>query len=217
MSLFQTLEGLAGAAIKAKLGGGGQQEDSGSEEEASPTRPPAKQGNRPSNLDVSDAHKIAAEDSGHDPEIFENALSKAKSKVSRRDEEDDEEEEDEEKYAQLHKKVYKQKANAEDGSDEEETPSSSGLGSAAAMQAFKMLKGGKGDGEGGSGLQSQLVGVAMSEAAKLWEARGGKGGGSKEDAVTQAATMAMKMLIAKKGGEGGGLSSLASQFLSKRE
>lgn len=45
-----------------------------------------------------------------------------------------------------------------------------GLGMAAALQALKQFQGGNSGGGGGS--QSQLVGAAMAQAAKLFESSG---------------------------------------------
>ena len=83
--------------------------------------------------------------------------------------------------------------------------------------------GGSGSGgmgsQGGGNSQSQFVGLAMSEASKLFDQQSSQGGvsGSKESTVQQAGAMALKMYM-KSGGMGGGggsggLMSLASKFM----
>lgn len=49
-------------------------------------------------------------------------------------------------------------------------------------------------GGGGGDMKSQIIGMAMAEAGKLFDAQGGGSGGSKQDAMSSAATMAMSML-----------------------
>ncbi|KAF8604104.1 hypothetical protein BDV93DRAFT_492812 [Ceratobasidium sp. AG-I] len=97
------------------------------------------------------------------------------------------------------------------------------LGSAAAMQVLKNFTSG-GGGSGGSGnTQSQLIGMAMSEASKLFDTQGSSSG-QKQDAVNGAVMTIMKMVVQSKmggapttgGSNSGGLGSLmglASQFL----
>ncbi|KAG8715139.1 hypothetical protein FRC11_005578 [Ceratobasidium sp. 423] len=95
------------------------------------------------------------------------------------------------------------------------------LGAAAAMQVLKnFTSGGSSAGSGGN-TQSQLIGMAMSEAVKLFESQGSKTG-QKQDAVNGAAMTVMKLLVQSKTGSGatnaggndvGSLLSLASNFL----
>ncbi|KAM6498535.1 hypothetical protein JOM56_006483 [Amanita muscaria] len=102
------------------------------------------------------------------------------------------------------------------------------LGSAAAMQAFKKFTSGGGSsgsssgGGGGGNTQTQLISMAMAEAAKLFDKSGGGSSGSKQDAVNGAAMMVMKLLVQSKfggttgGSNSGGLGSLmglASKFM----
>ncbi|KZO95985.1 hypothetical protein CALVIDRAFT_564263 [Calocera viscosa TUFC12733] len=93
-----------------------------------------------------------------------------------------------------------------------------GIGGAAALQALKSFTSGGSSG----GSQTQLVSMAMSEAAKLFDASGGGSGGSKQSAINSAAMTAVKLLVQSKfsgmigGGNSGGLSSMmsmASQFI----
>lgn len=93
------------------------------------------------------------------------------------------------------------------------------MGAAAAMQAFKKFTGGGGSSaqsSGGGDMQSKLIGMAMSEAAQLFDKSGGAASGNKQDAVNSAGMMVMKMLVKSKfssmtgGSNSGGLGSLAS-------
>jgi hypothetical protein len=93
------------------------------------------------------------------------------------------------------------------------------MGGAAAMQALKMFTGG-GQSQG-SGGQNQFVGMAMGQASKLFDSQSAAGNtqpnASKQDAISSAAQMAMKMYMSGgSGGSGGGglggLESMASKF-----
>ncbi len=86
------------------------------------------------------------------------------------------------------------------------------------MSRLKMFSGG-GSGGGSSGGQSQMIGMAMSEASKLFDQQNGmgnvQGGTDKQSAVNSAAKMAFQMYMKSQGGGGGGASglmSLASKF-----
>ncbi|KAI8876716.1 hypothetical protein K501DRAFT_337910 [Backusella circina FSU 941] len=100
--------------------------------------------------------------------------------------------------AHAHDKIYNQNAG-----QPAEGQSSRDMGSAAAMQAFKMFSGGGGNSGGGG--SSQLVGMAMGEAMKLFNKQGGSQSGANQSEMLQsAAMMAMKLFAAQKGGSGGG-------------
>lgn len=96
------------------------------------------------------------------------------------------------------------------------------MGNAAALQALKMFTGGSSSSSSGSS-QSEFIGLAMSEASKLFEQQSSQGrvssGSSKESAVQQAGELALKMYMKSQGGSGSssggssGLLSLASKFL----
>jgi len=112
---------------------------------------------------------------------------------------------DEEKMVKAHKHAY------DDGEKDSNT-----VGAAAAMEAMKKFSGG-----GGKEKQSQsdMIGLTMSEAAKLM---GGKPAAEKQSAVSTAAELALKMYMkggkdSSAGGSGGAgnLLSLASNFLGK--
>lgn len=105
-----------------------------------------------------------------------------------------------------------------DGDDNDDADDRS-MGSAAAMQALKMFSGGQSS--GGSQSQSAFIGLAMSEASKLFDQQSSQGkvasGSSKESAIMQAGEMALKMYMKSGGQSGGGgvggLLSMASKFM----
>jgi len=113
---------------------------------------------------------------------------------------------DEEGVQDAHSKAYSQ-GNAS-GLD------AGGMGAAAAMQAFKMFTSGGGQQSSSGGGQSKLVGMAMSEAAKLFDSSGGAASGNKQDVVNSAGMTVMKMLMKSQmsqmmgGQNSGGLGSL---------
>ena len=80
-----------------------------------------------------------------------------------------------------------------------------------------MFSGGGGGG-GSGGSQSQMIGMAMSEASNLFDKQSGmgnvQGGTDKQSAVNMAAKMALQMYMKSQGGGSGasGLMSLASKF-----
>lgn len=128
---------------------------------------------------------------------------------------------DEQAAISQHKKFF----GSSDDDDGEEASSGS-MGSAAALQALKMFTGSSSSSSSGSS-QSEFIGLAMSEASKLFEQQSSQGkvssGSSKESAVQQAGEMALKMYLKSKsdasgGGSSGGSSSsgllsLASKFM----
>ena len=88
------------------------------------------------------------------------------------------------------------------------------------MQALKMFGGGQGSsgsagGGGGGGGQNAFVGMAMGQAAKLFDQQSSQGNthpdATKQDAIAQAGQMAMQMFMKSEmggGGGGGGMGSL---------
>ena len=86
-----------------------------------------------------------------------------------------------------------------------------------------MFTGGGGGGMGGGqgqGSQNQFVGIAMSEASKLFDQKSSQGqvapGTDKQSAINSAAKMALSMYMKSQGGGSGGaagLMSLASKFM----
>jgi len=108
------------------------------------------------------------------------------------------------------------------GSGSSSNATSNDLGSAAAMQALKMFTGGQGAAQASSGqggAQNAFVGMAMGEAAKLYDQQSSQGNttSSKDEVVSQAAKIALKMFLKSEmggsGAGGGGLMSLAGKFL----
>jgi len=79
--------------------------------------------------------------------------------------------------------------------------------------------GGGGQGQGqGQGSQNQFIGMAMSEASKLFDQQQSQGqvapGTDKQSAINSAAKMALSMYMKNQGGGGaGGLMSLAGKFM----
>jgi len=96
------------------------------------------------------------------------------------------------------------------GSGDVSNVSASALGGAAALQTLKsFMSSGGNTGNSGGEFQTKMIGLAMSEAAKQFDASGHPG--DKQDAVSGAAATMMKLLVQSKfsgGGDGsGGLSS----------
>ncbi|KAK9897352.1 hypothetical protein P389DRAFT_169113 [Cystobasidium minutum MCA 4210] len=105
---------------------------------------------------------------------------------------------------------------------------SKSMGSAAALQALKRFTGGQQSPASSSG-QSALIGMAMSEASKLFDQSGGAANGNKQDVVNSAVQTIMKFVlksqlsgamgtggVATSGGGSGGvgnLLSMASKFM----
>ena len=83
-----------------------------------------------------------------------------------------------------------------------------------------MFTGGGGGGMGGGqgqGSQNQFIGMAMSEASKLFDQQSSQGqvapGADKQSAINSAAKMALSMYMKSQGGGSGGLMGLASKFM----
>ncbi|KAG0744013.1 hypothetical protein G6F23_005565 [Rhizopus arrhizus] len=139
------------------------------------------------------------DDDDDDNGVFAQAFHKV---VNREDDRKEVDEDEARQAANAHDQIYNQ-----NGGQPTQEHSSRDLGSAAAMQAFKMFSGGGGSSGGGS---SQLIGLAMGEAQKLFKAQGGSGGNANQAEMLQAAAgMAMKLLMTQqKGGSGGGSGGL---------
>ncbi|WVQ76084.1 hypothetical protein IAR50_005723 [Cryptococcus sp. DSM 104548] len=122
---------------------------------------------------------------------------------------------DEDKVQQNHQQAYNGSASG---------MTSSALGSAAALQALKSFTSGNSDASSSSGgsMQTKIIGMAMSEAAKLFDQSGGNVSGDKQDAVTSASQTIMKLMLKNQvsgmigGSNSGGLgqlAGLASKFM----
>jgi hypothetical protein len=76
---------------------------------------------------------------------------------------------DEEGYMRAHQSVV-------EGGGEGETQDSGTVGTGAAMQALKLFTSGGGESGSGGGMDKNvLIGMAMSQAGKLWEEKNGQG------------------------------------------
>jgi hypothetical protein len=79
---------------------------------------------------------------------------------------------DEGSAVQAHKQFYGNEGGGQQADERN-------MGAAAAMQALKMFTGGSGGGSGGgsapSGGQSQFIGIAMAQAAKLFDQQSANG------------------------------------------
>jgi hypothetical protein len=113
--------------------------------------------------DFSSAARHATEhhgDSSHSG-LFENAMSflnERKSQIQQGDYEVDEQH-----AVQSHQAMYNS------GSSEGQSHDSSTVGAGAAMQALKMFTGGSGSSSDGGFDKNKLIGMAMSQAGKLWD------------------------------------------------
>ncbi|KAG0147219.1 hypothetical protein CROQUDRAFT_699368 [Cronartium quercuum f. sp. fusiforme G11] len=145
-------------------------------------------------------------DGAADPSLFNNALAFLKN----RNKKDDEDEIDESRATEAHDRAYNQGQGS--------SLDASSMGAAAALQAFKQFSSGGGSSasQSGGGGQGKLIGMAMAQAAKLFDKSGGASSGGKQDAVNSAGQMIMKLLMKQKmnqmvgGSNSGGLSGLAS-------
>ncbi|CAM1504483.1 Fc.00g020740.m01.CDS01 [Cosmosporella sp. VM-42] len=156
-------------------------------------------------LDFNDAKEEANKNAGHsgNSHLFSSVLSAVGQKQGKIAEEDV----DEEDAVKKHKKTY---------DDDDDDADENSLGTAAAMQALKMFNKGETSGGSASG-QSAFMGLAMSEASKLFDDKASKGkvpsSASKESTVQTAAEMAMKMYFKSQGQQQGGLAGFASKFV----
>ncbi|KAH7320002.1 hypothetical protein B0I35DRAFT_225688 [Stachybotrys elegans] len=114
---------------------------------------------------------------------------------------------DEEDVVKKHKKSYNDDDDDDDADDDR-------LGSAAAIQALKLFNQGETGDKQGKGA---FIGLALSEASKLFDDREAKGklssGASKESTLQKAGEVAMKMYLKSQGEQQGGLMSMASKFM----
>jgi len=157
------------------------------------------------NMDISNAAQHAANESGQDPGLFHQAMSHIQQVQTQGNTEVDEDH-----IQQSHDQAYNQNNGSSLGADS--------MGAAAAMQALKMFTGGQASSQSSAagGSQSAMIGMAMSQAAKLFDQSGGSANGSKQDVVTSAGQTMMKLMLKNQmsgmmgGGNSGGLGSLMS-------
>lgn len=75
---------------------------------------------------------------------------------------------DEDKYMRAHQSLFS-------GQDDEEQHDSDSLGAGAAMQALKHFTSGESGGDSGGMDKNMLIGMAMSQAGKLWDEKNSAG------------------------------------------
>ncbi|KAL8414168.1 hypothetical protein RB594_005408 [Gaeumannomyces avenae] len=123
-----------------------------------------------------------------------------------------------------HKKYFD-----DDEDDDDDDVNERNMGTAAAIQALKTFTGhGAADTSATGGAaapgKSQFIGLALSEASKLFDKQSAQGkvssGSTKESAVMQAGEMAYKIYLKSKGdapaaGPGGGVGGLMDLMASK--
>ncbi|KAH6634005.1 hypothetical protein B0J18DRAFT_470719 [Chaetomium sp. MPI-SDFR-AT-0129] len=169
--------------------------------------------------DLQGAASVAAGHAPEDQDFFKDVLGsllqeKPKAQIGNEDI-------DEKHTIESHKQFF--------GSGDSQGPaSSSSVGSAAALQALKLFTSGNQGQAQGKGGQNAFVGLAMAQAAKLFDAQASQGnvepGADKQSAVKKAGETALKLYLKSKGGSAGagagvggggvdGLLGLASKFL----
>jgi len=157
------------------------------------------------NMDISNAAQHAANESGQDPGLFHQAMSHIQQVQTQGNTDVDED-----PIQQAHDQAYNQNNGSSLGANS--------MGAAAAMQALKMFTGGQASSQSSAagGSQSAMIGMAMSQAAKLFDQSGGSANGSKQDVVTSAGQTMMKLILKNQmsgmmgGGNSGGLGGLMS-------
>ncbi|KAL6701750.1 hypothetical protein J3F84DRAFT_343286 [Trichoderma pleuroticola] len=198
--------------LKDQFSGSGSGSGSGSQGSHLPPGNNAYGGNYPAggdfhheDEDLRTAHQHASEYAGSSGNntIFSNVISslgQQKSHLANSDL-------DEQDAIRKHQETYEQGA---------DNLSSGSLGSAAALQALKKFTQGE---TGGNQSQGAFLGLALSEASKLFDSKAADGkvasDASKESAIQQAGEMALKMYLKSQGGgqQGpSGLLGIASKF-----
>ncbi|KAK3299960.1 uncharacterized protein B0H64DRAFT_369270 [Chaetomium fimeti] len=159
--------------------------------------------------DLRGAASIAAKEAPESQGFFDDILGtllkdKPKAKL-------EEEDLDEDDAVQSHRKFFGLGDAASAATAQQAPASSSSLGNAAAMQALKLFtSSGSSDSSAAAPPQSQnaFVGLAMAQAAKLFDAQSSQGnveaGADKQSVVRKAGEMALKMYLKSKGGAGAG-------------
>lgn len=152
-------------------------------------------------LDFDDAKEEASKNAGSsgDKDFFGNILHAVSQKKLSHDDVDEDD------AINKHKKTY---------DDDDDDADENSLGTAAALQALKLFNKGEAS---SNNSQSAYLGLAMSEASKLFDDKASKdkvSSGTSKDAVVQKATeVAMKMYLKSQGEQQGGLVGLASKFM----
>ncbi|KAK4155573.1 hypothetical protein C8A00DRAFT_13390 [Chaetomidium leptoderma] len=182
--------------------------------------------------DLRGAASVAAKETPEDQDFFTGVLAnilnnKPQAQIA-------EEDLDEEDAVRSHGQFFGFGGSSSPHAATQEPASSSSLGSAAAMQALKLFTSSSSSSSSDSSAsqgqgqsQSAFVGLAMAQAAKLFDAQASQGkvaaGADKKSAVMQAGEMALKMYFKSKGGGAaggaggdggmGGLLNLAGKFM----
>ncbi|KAI8974341.1 hypothetical protein BDB01DRAFT_838789 [Pilobolus umbonatus] len=152
-----------------------------------------------------------------------NEASRYAKKYSKENEDDDSDDDDEDRKESVFSSILS-KVNPPEEVDEQQTyraaeaydkvynhsdanqVNSRDLGSAAAMQAFKMFSGGNNN-NGGS---SQLIGLAMGEATKLFKSQKSSGNVNQGEMLQAAVSMAMQLFMTQNSNNnnGGGMGAI---------
>lgn len=175
--------------------------------------------------EIRSAAELASEQAGSsgDVSLFSGILDSLIQKKKKA--EIDKDDVDEPTAIKNHKKYFD-----DDEDDDDDDVNERNMGTAAAMQALKMFTGhGAADtsltGGAAAAGKSQFIGLALSEASKLFDKQSAQGkvssGSTKESAVMQAGEMAYKFYLKSKGdapaagpgGGVGGLMDMASKFM----
>ncbi|EAQ93686.1 hypothetical protein CHGG_01921 [Chaetomium globosum CBS 148.51] len=154
--------------------------------------------------DLRGAASIAAKEAPEDQSFFDDILGKLlQDKPKAKLEEEDLDEDD---AVQSHRQFFG--FGGDSGAAQPTPASTSSLGSAAAMQALKMFTSSDAGAAAPPQSQNAFVGLAMAQAAKLFDAQASQGnveaGADKQSAVRKAGEMALKMYLKSKGGAAGG-------------
>lgn len=125
----------------------------------------------PGGGDYSRAREVAEQHAGGDSSLFATALGF----LSGREKDLEHGDVDEGEFVRNHRDIYG--GEQQDGGGEGDRKDPQGLAQAAAMQALKKFTGGGGGGGGGASGQDQnaFIGLAMAEAAKLFDSQSSKG------------------------------------------
>ncbi|KAL8295170.1 hypothetical protein RB597_008477 [Gaeumannomyces tritici] len=174
--------------------------------------------------DIRGAAELASQHAGNsgDVSLFSGILDSLMQK--KKAAEIDKDDVDEPTAIKNHKKYFD-----DDEDDDDDDVNERNMGTAAAIQALKTFTGhGAADASvtGGAAApgKSQFIGLALSEASKLFDKQSAQGkvssGSTKESAVMQAGEMAYKIYLKSKGdasatGPGGGVGGLMDLMASK--
>ncbi|RUO96077.1 hypothetical protein BC936DRAFT_142666 [Jimgerdemannia flammicorona] len=139
------------------------------------------------------AYEYASQHSGgHDVSVFQNAFQS----IGHHNHEPVKTEEVQ-SAARVHAEIYEQ---GEGRPQSHHSPED--IGQAAAVHAFQHHQQQEEQGRGGGGTNA-LIGMAMGEAMKLFQAGGNSNSGDKSTMIKSAGMMAMKLMMSHQSGNGG--------------